>query len=41
MNMKAIIWNAETWALTFDIVEIPADLKDKAKNIAKADRTGR
>ncbi|MBK6896565.1 MAG: elongation factor G [Alphaproteobacteria bacterium] len=31
LNMNAIIWNAETLGASFDIVEIPADLKDKAK----------
>ncbi len=31
INMNAVIWNAETLGASFDIVEIPADLKEKAK----------
>ena len=31
VNMKAIVWNAETLGATYEIVDIPADLKDKAE----------
>ncbi len=31
IQMKAFIWNDETMGAKYDIVEIPADLLDKAK----------
>ena len=37
VKMKAVIWRDETLGAQFDIVEIPADLLEKATGIPRAD----